>query len=215
MSQTDENDNIIYPRPFSSWELKSSIGATVTFVPRPIAEEEIRQIPSIDIRARMGLVKSFSIIAGCSSNYITNSASLGLQLNTEVLGTAVGIGDKQSVWYGIATLDGFDIDALGWFNSPFVKFGIDAGKFRATIGAEVLLLTYRTTRAGEVEISTDANRILGGAVSITIEQKFVKNTSLILELKINSLTNAYQSWLAFSTFGDRLLYPEFSLGVVL
>lgn len=203
------------PEPMESGDMRFMLGSTITFVPRPIAEEEIRQIPAIDIRTRFGLPLGLSLLANVNSNYITNVGTLGAQWSVDVLGVSVAVGDKHSIWYGIATLDGFDVDAIGWFNSPHVSVGTSFGEIHTSLTGELLYLTSRSTRAGDVEVGADANRVLGGSVALYVEQPFVKRTHLVLGLKINSLTSAYQSWLAFATFGDRLFYPEFTVGVLL
>jgi hypothetical protein len=208
-------DFIMCPRPLDSWSFRSMIGATLTFVPRPIAEEEIRQIPALDLRARFGLPLGISITTSATTNYLTTTASLGAQLSLNLAGVYVSIGDRQSVWYGVATLDGFDVDALGWMNAPTAAIGVSFGEVHTSLSAEVLFLLSRTTRAGTVEVSSDKRRILGASAALSVEQPFVHRSHLLLALKVNWMTNAYQSWLAFSTFGDLLFYPEFSMGVLL
>lgn len=54
-------DYVMHPRWDASNTLMASIGTTLTFVPRPIAEEEIRQIPMIDANIRWNIASGFSV----------------------------------------------------------------------------------------------------------------------------------------------------------
>lgn len=206
---------ILHPQPMEQWSARGLVGVGVTFVPRPIAEEEIRQIPAIDARVRVGLPLGLSLGAAVNSNYITTLASGSVMWSVDAWGLAIGVSDRHSLWYGIATLDGFDVDATGWLNAPSVLVGTSFGEVHLSGSLELLYLMSRETRAGDVQVGGEGNRLLGGALGITLEQPFIKRSHLVLSLKLNSVTSAYQSWLAFSTFGDRLMYPEFMVGVIL
>ncbi|MFM8179487.1 MAG: hypothetical protein ACKOAG_09945, partial [Candidatus Kapaibacterium sp.] len=57
---TAQVNDVMFPGALAAWETPVCVGASVTFIPRPIAEEEIRQIPLVEARARMGLPLGFS-----------------------------------------------------------------------------------------------------------------------------------------------------------
>ena len=215
VSTSRSSSYIMHPRWDSSHSFKAAIGASVTFVPRPIAEEEIRQIPMLDLLLRYNLISGFSLNSHLGSNYITNLASLGAEWTTSLGAFSIGVGDDYSVWYGMAVMDGFDVHATGFLNAPHLALGMKTDEFALTLRAEMLFLTSRSTRVGDLEIASDKNQRLGVSLGIIVEQPFVHNTHLLLALKLNNLKNAYQSWLAFSTFNDSLLYPELSVGVLL
>ncbi len=208
-------DYVMHPRWDASNTLMASVGTTLTFVPRPIAEEEIRQIPMLDANIRWNIASGFSVQSHVGSNYLTNYASIGLQWSTNVGPLSLSIGDDAAVWYGIATMDAFNVDAVGWLNVPHVSLGMSSSELLISLRAEMHLLTSRSTRVGEFEVASDRNQRLGASLALYLEQPFAKKTHLLLGLKLNSLKNAYQSWLAFSTFNDPLLYPELSVGVLL
>lgn len=208
--------SVLFPRNNNTYKLSATIGATTTFVPRPIAEEEIRQIPFVDANFRYNLPYSFALTARLGTNYLTNLASVGVQWSVDYGRFSIAVGDNSSLWYGFAYMDNsFDISALGWLNSPHVSFGVALDELLVTFRGEMLFVTSRSTRAGEIEVVSEHNMYAGGSIGVYTEQPFFRNTHLLLGLKINNLSNAYQSWLAFSTFNDSLIYPEFSIGVIL
>lgn len=206
---------VMFPRNAEPYHFTGVIGSTITFVPRPIAEEEIRQVPIIDATIRYNLPYNFAVTAHLGTNYITNLTSLGAQWNANYGRLAVAVGDYSSVWYGFAVMDGFNVDAIGWLNTPHLSFGIAFDEMLVTLRGELLFVTSRSTRAGDIEVASDRNIRAGGSLALYVEQPFFRNTHVLLGLKLNNLSNAYQSWLAFSTFNDPLLYPEFSIGILL
>ncbi len=214
-AQAHVNDYIMHPKydPAVTW--MGLLGASVTFVPRPIAEEEIRQIPFVDARLRVNVWNGVSLGFHAASNYLTYTGSVSGQWSTRVGPFDLAIGDEELIWYGRATMDEFDVDAIGYVNVPHFSVGLSSSEFLLSLRAEMLFLTYRTTRVGDVEIASDKNQRLGASVAVYVEQPYANKTHLLLGLKLNSLKNAYQSWLAFSTFNDPLLYPELSIGLIL
>ncbi|MBK9247877.1 MAG: hypothetical protein IPM69_07150 [Ignavibacteria bacterium] len=219
-SSAQDNDSgrvyVLFPQEAVPYSFSGSIGATTTFVPRPIAEEEIRQIPILDANFRYNLPVNFALTGRLGSNYITNLASIGAMWSISYRRFSLSFGDYSTLWYGFATMENsFDVSAIGWLNTPHVSFGIAFDEVLISVRGELLYITSRSTRVGDIEIASEKNVVAGGSFGIYTEQPFFRNTHLLLGLKINNLSNAYQSWLAFSTFNDRLTYPEFMIGILL
>ena len=218
LAQQDDSTRtyVVFPREANAYTFSGSIGATTTFVPRPIAEEEIRQIPMLDGNFRYNLPLNFALTGRLGSNYITNLASIGAQWSISYGRVSLAVGDYTTLWYGIAAMDNsFDVSAIGWLNTPHVSLGFAFDEVLISVRAEALYVTARSTRVGDIEVANEKNIFAGGSLGVYTEQPFFRNTHILLGLKINNLSNAYQSWLAFSTFNDRLTYPEFSIGVIL
>ncbi|MFM8438217.1 MAG: hypothetical protein ACKOAX_07060 [Candidatus Kapaibacterium sp.] len=212
---TAQVNDVMFPGALAAWETPVCVGASVTFIPRPIAEEEIRQIPLVEARARMGLPLGFSANGRLATNVLTTLATLGLQWSTATTVAVVGAGVEETFVVGFATMDGFDVDYRGWLTSPFVALGWSIGDINLGMRVETGIITERTTRVGEVVSANEKNVRSGNALSVSLEQPLTKRNSVVLGLKVNNLKSAYQSWLAFSTFNDPLLYPEFFVGVKL
>jgi hypothetical protein len=208
-----QQHDVFFPAPLNSLETQACAGASITFIPRPIAEEEIRQIPLAEMRARLGLPMGFAATGRLATNVITTLATLGAQWSRETPYGAFGLGLEESFVYGFATMDGFDVDYRGWLTTPYITIGWSVGDINVSVRAETTIITERTTRVGEVISANEKNARAGNAISVAVEQPFTKSTRVLLGLKVNNLRSAYQSWLAFSTFNDPLLYPEFFVGV--
>lgn len=206
---------ILHPRPMQSYSFHYTLGASITFVPRPIAEEEIRQIPTFDAHLRYDVPYGFMLQGHIGSNYITNLLSIGAGWSYSYGRLSVSLGDNPTLWYGFANLDGFDVDATGWMNIPYASIGIMTDELLITLRGEAQFITARTTRVGEVESASDKNRLAGYSIGLFLEQPFYHQRHVMLGIKINNLSSAYQSWLAFATFTDSLIYPEFSMGFIL
>lgn len=207
--------SVLFPAPAAAWDVIGSIGATVTILPRPIAEEEIRQIPLLDLGVRVGLPHGFSLLGGIATNVLTTSAAAGAEWSYRYGKYSVAIGDRHSFWYGTAQIEGFDASAIGWMNHPFVTLGADYTEVRLVARAEATLVLYRSTRVGDEEVSTESNLRSGTAFMLAIEQPFIDRTEVSIGLRLNITDSAVQSWLAFTTLRDKLIYPEILVSVLL
>jgi hypothetical protein len=213
-AQTERN-SVMYPAPAEPGELIGALGATVTILPRPIAEEEIRQIPMIDAGLRVGLSYGFSALASVSTNVLTTAASASAQWSYRFNNYSIAVGDRQSLWYGTAKIEGFDATAFGWMNHPYVSIGGDYKELRILLRAELTYVLSRTTRIGDEAVATDANVNAGSAFTLAIEQPFIGETDVSIGFRLHITDSAVQSWLAFSTFRDKLYYPELLFSVTL
>jgi len=207
--------HVFHPKPLSGWELRSSAGISVTILPRPVAEEEIRQAPMLDFHARLGCPADFSVLFNASTNIITNKASFGAAWGFNIGAFSFSAGDMHSYWYGSASLEGFDTDAQGWINLPFVAAGYSDDEFLVHVRGEGQIILSRSTRVGEQELSSSRNLASGMSMAIVIEQPFFRRTSVALGIRLTWSNAAPHSWLAFSTIRERQLYPEFFFGVIL
>lgn len=207
-------DFIYFPKEYSEWEFNSEAGLALTLIPRALAEEEIRQIPLLDFRARLGFPYNFSLNARVSSVYLSNQCALGFEYSYTLGKISVSIGDDIAFWYGAADIDGFDVDAYGWMNYPHVSAGYDFNDFYLSLKAEALLITEQSTSVGGTELNSRKNSFAGSAFSLAIEQPFWNDNDFLIGIKLNYTKKLYQSWLAFPTFDDRLLYPEFLIGFI-
>jgi hypothetical protein len=207
--------SVLFPAPVAPWSLSSSVGATVTVLPRPIAEEEIRQIPMLDIGLRFAVPFGGSIVAGVSSNVIASSAALGAQWSYAIGKYSVAVGDRFSFWYGATQIEGFDASARGWMNHPYVTLGADYKELRVLLRAELTYVLSRSERVGDEVIATDDSYRAGAAFTAAIEQRFIDSTDVTFGVRLNITDSAVQSWLAFSTFRDRLVFPELFFAVIL
>lgn len=205
---------ISHPDPYRSGEFHAAAGVSMTAVPRVIVEEEVRSIPVLDFHCRYGLPAGFSIAGRVSTNVITNFAMVTPGWSFEFDRLSLGVGYGLAYWYGFATFDGFDVTARSWLHFPNASLGIDFEDWMLTIRGDLQVVASRTTETDGTEVSTDQNRVTGYGVGLSIEQPFFGRTHSLISFKLNYSKAMYQAWLAFSTFNDYLVYPEFSFALL-
>jgi hypothetical protein len=205
---------ISYPGALSLWDFRTAAGITLTILPRPIVEEELRQVPMIAGEARFGLPLNLSLSARAATNVLTTTAGVGALWTLNIRRLAIAIGDEQAFWYGFATVDGFDLDAQGWLNYPSVSVGFAFDEFVVSLKTEAQLVTYQKTVAGSTEVQTKKNTLSGVAFTIAVEQPFWSGQYVKLGAKVNYSRQLYHAWLAFGTFNEFLTYPEFFVELV-
>ena len=214
-AQQSRERDVAYPLPLPAGAVCGSAGISVTFIPRPIAEEEIRQIPMPEARVRVGLGSGFAVTGRLGTNVLTNVITTGAQWSAHIPHGVAGVGIDETIVRGFASMDGFDVDYHGWITAPYVMVGWSVGDVNFSVRAETVIITDRTTRVGDVVSINEKNLRAGNAIALFVEQPLSDATRILLGLKVHNLKSAYQSWLAFSTFNDPLIYPEFIVGAEL
>ncbi len=205
---------IFYPESYKPYDFHISIGATLTKLPKEIVEEEIDQLPMLDIHWRFGLPWNFSIIGRLSTIYLTNQFSVGLKLSKQFDKLSLGASAEWGLWYGIMKSNGFDVSSRGFVNHPSFFIGYKFDELLFTTKTEVIIQSQKTW-ADKQMIGDIDNRFAGIGVSFLIEQPLVKNHNVLFGMKFNYTKFYYQSWLSFATFDEYVLYPELMLGYIL
>ncbi len=208
-------DNIIFPGISQFPDNDLFVGVSMTILPRAIVDDEIRQVPVIDIRSRLWLPCNFSANIEISSVYIANQARAGIAFNYSYRNTSFSLGTDIAYWYGFARLDGFDTEAFGWILYPKFAAGIKFDDLFLTLSSELIIITSRETIFGGTTINNQKNEFSGFAIALAIEQPFWGNNDFLISGKLNFARSLYQSWLTFTTFDKLMLYPEFSVGFLL
>lgn len=212
---TTAGTTLLTPHPIPSGQLRTAVGATITILPRVVAEEELRQVPMLNLELRYGLWLGFAATGRVSSNVITNLASVGAEWRGRLGRFSASAGYSVAYWYGFAAFEGFDVDAQSWLTFPALTAGFDFDDFHLSGRAELQFVTSRSSATEGIETGSDRNVLGGYAFTAAIEQPFWGTTSAIVGLKVYYSRSMYQSWLAFSTFNEYLFYPEFQFGVIL
>ncbi|MBL7988742.1 MAG: hypothetical protein JNJ94_11830 [Chlorobi bacterium] len=212
---TDAGTTLLTPHPIPSGELRTAVGGTITILPRIVVEEELRQVPMLNLELRYGLPLGFAGTGRFSSNVITNLASVGAEWRGRLGRFSASAGYSVAYWYGFAAFEGFAVDAQSWLTFPAVSAGFDFDDFHLSGRAELQFVTSRSSATEGIETGSDRNALGGYAFTAAIEQPFWGATSAIIGLKVYYSRSMYQSWLAFSTFNEFLFYPEFQFGVIL
>lgn len=212
---TMTDQTLLTPRPIPSGEFRAALGANLTILPRIVAEEELRQVPMLNLELRFGLPLGFAATGRITSNVITNLASAGAEWRGNLGRFSASASYSVAYWYGFAAFEGFDVDAQSWLTFPAISAGFDFDDFHLSGRAELQFVTFRNSATEGIETGSDQNVIGGYAFTTVLEQPFFGKTSAIIGLKLYYSRSMYQSWLAFSTFNEFLFYPEFQFGVML
>ena len=205
---------ISFPRPFQQHTLCYSIGASLTIFPRSVVEEEIRQIPMVNVSVRYGLPYNFSLITQFSTVYIINSASAGAMWSYPLGNVSLALSDEFTYWFGFADLDGFDTQAMGLLNRPGISVGIDIDDYKITMKSEMLILFSQHTYFGSASVGKVKPEIAGVVTSAILEQDIWKSTFMSFALRAHYARPNYQVWLAFAVQDRWLLYPDVQISFV-
>jgi hypothetical protein len=192
-----------------------SLGISLTILPKALVDDVIRQVPVVDIQTRIGLPLNFSAGIRLNSVYIANQAAFGLQYSYSIGALSLALGDEIAYWYGFADMEGFDTEASGWINSPFISAGLDLHNLLLTLRFELIYITSRETTVGSILLESRKNDLTGYAIMLAVEQPLWNDNDVMIAAKLNFARSLYQSWLTFSTFDKMLLHPEFIVGFVL
>jgi hypothetical protein len=213
-AQEAEREYILHPDPIPEGKFQSGLGLLMVVLPRQIVEEQIRSVPMLDYQCRYGLPENFSLLGRVSSNYLTNSVSIMPQWAHEFNRLSVGVGFGLAYWFGFVNMDGFNVTASSWLNSPNVFFGVDFVDWLLTVWFDTQIIATRSTKTEGVEVGTDKNSVASYGIGLAIEQPFFGRTSSVISFKANFAKALYHAWLAFSTFNNYLLYPELTFSLL-
>jgi hypothetical protein len=211
---SDESNYIYFPKEIGLYESKFALGLNVSILPRMIAEEELRQIPQIEVNYRLGLPYRLSFVSRLSGNYIANQLSVGVQYSHSIGNLSIALGDMHSIWIGFAQLDGFNNYAEGWINQPYVSLGYKFDKLYVSMKGEINYTTSEKYYAGDVMSLSQRNYLAGTALSMSLEQPFWKGNEIILGAKLNYNRSNYKYWIAFYTTRDFFFFPEIFFGYI-
>lgn len=203
------------PAPGPAWSSRTALGLRLLTVPRDIAEEEINKAPSIEMRSVLSLPWNFSLRGGAVLQVLTNELRLGTHWSWRLGDFSVSVGDDWAFWFGFVNLEGFDNRANGWINYPGLALGIDLGEARVSARGEGMFILSQHTLAGENEVSSTKRVLVGGALTVIVEQPISRRTEMYLGVRLSQTKFHYQTWFAFSTFDRHLLFSELLIGILL
>ncbi len=206
---------VYFPAVKARWSVDAAVGIRVLTVPRVIAEEELNKAPSVDVQAVMGLPWQFSCNGRMVLQYFTNHFRIGARWSYSLGDFNVALGDDAAAWFGFFDFEGFDNRMSGWINYPNLAVGYDFGDVRLTAKGEAIYLLSLRSFAGDNEVSSTKNIMVGGALSLVLEQPVWHQTHVLLGIRLAWTKFHYQTWFAFSTFDRKLLFSELLFGVLL
>ena len=209
-----EHPYYAYPATFNKWDYSFALGLSFTKLPVHVVEDEINTSPMLNIDFRLGLPKNTSMTLELQGNYFANIGSLGFHwplLNQKVI---MSFGEKTSVWFGHLELDAIHLKSMGVLVSPYVIMGMKTRNFLISSSFEIQN-SYMKTQSEDVLLGEFYRPLSAYCLNFSIEQPLWNDHWVLIQIKLNYAKFFYQSWLAYSTVDEYLLYPQFSFGFIL
>lgn len=203
---------VVFPKPINSGQFHSSIGISLTVVPRLIVEEGVLQLPMLDARARLGITDEFYLSGRANIVYVTNQISLGFGWSYSYKNLSLSIADHFGYWFGFADFQGFDAKSMGLANYPTITLGLSLNNLNVSLSGEALITLSQHTYFGTASVGRFSPEYVGYAVTLAVEEELWKNNYFIFGARFQYSLPMYQTWLAFSTSYRWALFPEFFIG---
>jgi hypothetical protein len=212
-AQTDSSKaHVVFPKPISQGKFYSSLGISVTVVPRLVVEEGVLQLPMLDLRARYGLSDNIFISGRANLVYITNQVSLGAGWAHSFGKISISVADNFAYWFGFADFQGFNSTAMGLTNNPNITIGIALDDLHLSLGGEALFTISQHTYFGSASVGRVNPEFVGYAVTVSLEEELWRKNYFLFGLRFQYSLPMYQTWLAFSTSYRWALFPELFIG---
>jgi len=202
-----------FPDPMTTYDYRLSLGYSAIKMPYDIALEGATiDWPLIKFTGVMGLPANFLLDGEISTEVVTNHFEFGARWVYE-------FNDKlhADVGYGIAYLygqlkeAGYDTKISGWYSYPTIAIGYDFGPLTLTLRGTLSFINSLQSTSGSLETDFAVARSNGFSYSITIEQRFWRNTTVLIGFQLNYLKMYYPQWPLFPAFDRHYWIPEFQL----
>lgn len=202
-----------FPDPMSPYDYRLSLGYSAIKMPYDVALEGATiNWPLIKFNAVMGLPSNFLVDGEIATEVITNQFKLGgrwvYKFNNQ-LHADVGYG--LAFLYGEFNRLGYDSKISGWYSYPTIAMGYDFGPLTLTLRGTLSFINSMQSESGGTQADFAITRANGFSYSLTMEQKFYKNTTILLGFQLNYLKMYYPQWLLFPTFDRYYWIPEIQI----
>jgi len=209
-----KNHTLLYPKNYQDYEFQWSAGAMLTTMPKDWVETAIRA-PLFTFNFSFGLPENFSVLADAEILFVANQIRLGPRWGFDYGDLAFNIGYDVGYVFGQLEQFGFTNSVHGWMNYPNISIGTNIDDLFFTLQGELMIMTSSSVTTDGIEIANNGDRVLGGTISLYLEQKLWGNHVFLFGLKNNITKFYYPAWAVFTTF-DRLYWiPQIHMGVVL
>jgi hypothetical protein len=208
---------IQFPTAMTPWSTKMAVGMSVIAMPAAIVQEAASiRWPLFHFDMVMGLPQHFTLAGAVSTEFLTNHFEVAPRWTanlTDRLHADAGVG--LAYWFGRLNQETFQNKVHGWFVYPTASIGYDFGTMALTAQAKASFITSLYIQSGELESNSTSNMFNGFSYRISLEQPFVKHTTIGLSVQMNRLKFYYPQWPLFPTFDRYFWIPEAQLRVTL
>jgi hypothetical protein len=205
---------VLFPNNPAPWKIDYAAGASLTILPLHIVENEVRQLPLVDFRMRMGLPSKFALNVSLNAVYVTNQLSVGLSWTKSFPHFSFGLQNKTGLWIGAMDFSGYDTYGLGITNTPGLSLGANIDDMYFTLQSEMLMQIYQKTIFGADAVRRFRPEIVGAAFTFSVEQDILTGHRLLWGMRMQYARPQYEIWLAFYDVNIRLLTPQFFVAYI-
>jgi len=211
--QDDKPKTFDFPDSMTPYNWRLSLGYSAIKMPYDIALEGATiNWPLIKFTGVMGLPANFLLDAEISTEVVTNHFELGgrwvYKFNNE-LHADVGYG--IAFLYGQLKQTGYDSKLSGWYSYPTIALGYDFGPLTLTLRGSMSFINSLKSESGGLETDFAIARSNGFFYSISMEQRFWNNTTILLGFQMNYLKMYYPQWPLFPAIDRYYWIPEFQI----
>ncbi len=202
----------LYSKKIMKSSVEGMLGVSVVMMPRAIVEEEIAQVPLLNLGMSYSLKEGLSVESKLMTNYLTNSLSVGVK-KTKTWDNAYGsFTNMTEVWYGTARMSGFKANAYGLKIYPSVTLGTKMNDYKLEVKAEAMLNIKQTSKVDNTPFQKEHKLLTGVNMSLMLKHKVWRKNEVVLGVQMNYSEPSHLVWLAFSEVQKWSVYPQFTLG---
>ena len=212
-AQDNKPKTLDYPAAMTPYNFRLSLGYSAIKMPYDIAlEGATMKWPLIKFNAVMGLPENFLADGEIATEIVTNQFKLGgrwvYNFNDKLHGD---VGYGLAYLYGQLKQSGYDTKISGWYSYPTIAFGYDFEVLTLTLRGTMSFINSLQSKSGSLETDFAVARNNGFSYSVTMEQRFWKNTTVLIGFQMNYLKMYYPQWPLFPAFNRYYWIPEFQL----
>jgi hypothetical protein len=209
----DKPKTLDFPDPMTPYDYRLSLGYSAIKMPYDIALEGATiNWPLIKFNAVMGLPENFLADGEIATEVVTNQFKLGgrwvYKFNNQLHGD---VGYGIAFLYGQLKQSGYDTKISGWYSYPTIAMGYDFGALTLTLRGTMSFINSMKSTSGTLETDFAMARNNGFSYSITMEQRFWKNTTILLGFQMNYLKMYYPQWPLFPAIDRYYWIPEIQI----
>ena len=212
-AQDNKPKTLDYPDPMTPYDFRLSLGYSAIKMPYDIAlEGATMKWPLIKFNAVMGLPENFLADGEIATEILTNQFKLGgrwvYKFDDQLHGD---VGYALAFLYGQLKEAGYDTKISGWYSYPTIAIGYDFEALTLTLRGTMSFINSLQSKSGSLETDFAVARNNGFSYSITMEQRFWKNTTVLIGFQMNYLKMYYPQWPLFPAINRYYWIPEFQL----
>ena len=212
-AQDNKPKTLDYPDPMTPYDFRLSLGYSAIKMPYDIAlEGATMKWPLIKFNAVMGLPENFLADGEIATEILTNQFKLGgrwvYKFDDQLHGD---VGYALAFLYGQLKEAGYDTKISGWYSYPTIAIGYDFEVLTLTLRGTMSFINSLQSKSGSLETDFAVARNNGFSYSITMEQRFWKNTTVLIGFQMNYLKMYYPQWPLFPAINRYYWIPEFQL----